>query len=944
MKSGLEFESLELPDDLRALDAELDSIRYEERASFAPELRAELAHEWAQDRPVRHNRFRPLAAAAAVAVLFVGAGVPQARASLVRWIGDALDEAPVVSVTPPTPRAPAIMASPSPVEESIVPDLAPSRSPIVPLERPATRGPVVERDDWPAPTMPELADRPRAQGKIQRAYPLDLQRAGVGGTVGLLLFVDSTGAVEHSTQQTGSGVAELDRAALTVGRSLRFTPSTRRGERIPGWVQFDVIFRPSEEEVDPYALPAIDPVLAPEIDAPLDLALLSEWQGDVSFASPIRREAGELLEAALGADVLDDLGSVEAILAGDPPSGVAPTQWRVDVGRALEAAMVREPDNPAPLLALSRIRLQQGLRTESKILLERGLQRALRVESGVSPTLFAELHHRRGELVKESWIAARRLGRLPSEALTVTDCPQARSSGGAAGGYASVERLIAWNYLCPAALGEAFQERFEEVGNRAEADAAVMMGSFRTAVEAQPEHPGANVQILLALSDEGRWPEVLNGARRFVRASMGHPYGLLLGGIALQRLSRTEEARDQFALALRGLAGPEAESIRDISSLLLDDQRLAYSRTSGDDRREFERAFWAPLDPILATEVNEREIEHLARAAYADLRFGSTAGDAAEVWIRYGRPVAVRTVGERSTLRTEFWDYGNGPDITFSRLGTASGMDLTAEAREYVEDLREVFPHRYGAAARTVFTLPAQVSRFRTSDGTGRELEIHTEVPVLLATGETDTLDVGVFMLDAEGNRVAVAQRKVLAVPAPVTFRTPAAPNVRSVVVEVFNRSTGQAAALREVVSGDDDGQTIEISDIMVVGATGSRGDVARDARWLDPLTLVGPLDADAVGVYFELYHAGPASRWYRVRAEIEDRDSGTVVGVPIRPAGESGFRPTWDRYFADEGATREFFTVALSDVDPGRHLVRVVLDMPDAGRALIASRPLDRR
>ena len=37
------FEDLELPDDLKALEKELSSIRYEERPSFGPELEAELA-------------------------------------------------------------------------------------------------------------------------------------------------------------------------------------------------------------------------------------------------------------------------------------------------------------------------------------------------------------------------------------------------------------------------------------------------------------------------------------------------------------------------------------------------------------------------------------------------------------------------------------------------------------------------------------------------------------------------------------------------------------------------------------------------------------------------------------------------------------------------------------------------------------------------------------
>ena len=49
MTEPFHHEGMELPDDLKALDAELASIRYEERPSFGPELRAELARAHAEE-------------------------------------------------------------------------------------------------------------------------------------------------------------------------------------------------------------------------------------------------------------------------------------------------------------------------------------------------------------------------------------------------------------------------------------------------------------------------------------------------------------------------------------------------------------------------------------------------------------------------------------------------------------------------------------------------------------------------------------------------------------------------------------------------------------------------------------------------------------------------------------------------------------------------------
>ena len=64
---------------------------------------------------------------------------------------------------------------------------------------------------------------------------------------------------------------------------------------------------------------------------------------------------------------------------------------------------------------------------------------------------------------------------------------------------------------------------------------------------------------------------------------------------------------------------------------------------------------------------------------------------------------------------------------------------------------------------------------------------------------------------------------------------------------------------------------------------------LTRSADWVEPLSLVRPVDVDAVGVYFELYDLLPLTSWYRLKVEIVNRESGEVVGVPIRPAGEKG-------------------------------------------------------
>ena len=262
-----------------------------------------------------------------------------------------------------------------PTSPLLPPEAAPSRR-TIPIEPPAAL-PAAVAFGRAAPTLPAMADRTGTEALIRRHYPDELERLGVGGSVRLLLWVDESGAVDKVQMARGSGIPGLDRAALGgIARELRFRPATSRGENVGTWVEFDVVFLAEPPESD--ASLSTDDVLvvrAPDdLDVePFDLALIPEWRGEIDFLVPSQREARELLLGALP-NAEGRFGSIQSILLGEPPAGVAPTQWRAEVSAALEEGMVRAPDNPAPLLSLARIRRKQGLKTEARVLFERGLQ------------------------------------------------------------------------------------------------------------------------------------------------------------------------------------------------------------------------------------------------------------------------------------------------------------------------------------------------------------------------------------------------------------------------------------------------------------------------------------------------------------------------------------------------------------------------------------------
>lgn len=939
MTDRYEFPTGRLPEPLERLDAELSSIRYEERPSFAPELEAELAREWQALQGRSRRPVRELLAAGLAALLLVGMGVPSARAALVRFAEALGVVQPRVEAVPPAgePTPVVLPARQGGLEpEDGLPAGAPPPAPRA-LEAPL--GSHRDRPMGDAETsVPELLDRGWVERVIRRHYPMSLQRAGIGGVVGLLLWVDSAGSVGFVNLGSSSGVPDLDRAALQVAPSLRFEAARRGGRSVGTWVEFDVRFEPAGEGLEPDWLSGLAPLGGPTYRA-------GEVAGTGAPAAPGSLTAEDFLRSALGDEAAwVHLGPAAAILAGDVPPGRGPTEWRGEVSRVLLDAMEGSPDNPAPFLALARLRLRQGLRSEAQILLERGIQHAQRGRDAVPPRILADLHFERGLLSRGNWEVARWRGRVRSNVMNPAACPDAPTWGGGGAGFVPAETLLAWNYLCPEALEVILSRSFESLEADAAVDRALTLTSFRAAVEAYPAHPEANVAMLLGLAEEGRWEDLLRGARRFLAAWEDDGHGLLLEGLALQRLSRSEEAQRAFEAALARLSGSEAAAMWDIAPILLDPEASEYARLPRERQAAWAEAFWRPLDPILATPVNEREVEHLARASFALLRFGSVSSDAGEVVLRYGHPRAIRAVDDGPGVRMELWDFGPGPDLTFRHLAGSPTPVLTPEGRAYLNEVRELVPHRYGSASRPVFALQAQVARFRGNGEGVQDVEVFSQVPVAFATGPSDSVEVSLVLLGAGGSTLSVTRSRVAAEEGGVMIEATARSELRGVVVEMYSPRTGQAAALRCPLDPQRGAAPHAVSDLVLTEvATPPTADVYRGTPWMEPLPADRPVAEHIIGAFLEVYGAAAAGR-YRLRAELEDRTTGEVREVPIQPAQASGFRPTWERRARAGAVTPEYVTVWLGDVQPGRYALRLVVSIPGAGVPLVAEQALDRR
>src|SRR5262245_43605423 len=225
----------ELPPELAALDAELSGIRIEERASFGPELEAELRRASARSQipSALTSARRQLAIAASIALLLGAVAVPPARASLVALIGQLEAVLPSVAV--------AVAPQPAPPPDDIVVELPQEQQQFV---RTASEVGKPEAADPFRPIRivpPRLVDVEAVRGAIDRFYPRRLQEDGVGGIVNVLVYIDSLGSAHQPQVNESSGLADLDQAALSAASALGFRPATRDGRAFGMWVRFDLV-------------------------------------------------------------------------------------------------------------------------------------------------------------------------------------------------------------------------------------------------------------------------------------------------------------------------------------------------------------------------------------------------------------------------------------------------------------------------------------------------------------------------------------------------------------------------------------------------------------------------------------------------------------------------------------------------------------------------------
>jgi GWxTD domain-containing protein len=632
-------------------------------------------------------------------------------------------------------------------------------------------------------------------------------------------------------------------------------------------------------------------------------------------------------------------------------------QHRQRAADLINAALRSAPDESRLYLALGVALYARQSRVDAGRAFDRALERE---KKGVplTPREVALVHYQRGLIAQDQWRDWRSYGELKATGEGQWRC----SSDDAAGreNFTSSTTDFTWlipvNQMCPERFAENMAVYFNPRADMKRDALRDLESEFTAAITTDSTYIDP-VEALLGewvyLRD---WDRARPVAEQLVRHLPQDYRSHLYLGLVYHETGRDSAANLEFGRAARYMPDSVAAVFNDVSDLLRPEQLTALTALDSASQAMAVAALWSSLDPLYLTTVNERRVEHFARLAAAALLFGSTAERvpgwqtfAGRIWVRYGRPKQIWELATPSG-RVVFWDYGRGPDVSFTRGTAFRGYRPTDEAIQYSNALIRVSPQTYDASALfdTTMSLRSQVARMLDASGKPQILA-YAQWPDSLGEGA----DAGLTLLDMSYQPVAQWRGRTADRPGLSAELNGMAAGTYSLTVEVWDHVRARLYRLRDTITTlPIEDSTFVMSDLLLVGDVKSPGgENATSRRELAVTPLYGGIvqHGAPVGVVWEIYHPGgpPEGRVrYRVILEVLDAGRQPVFAGVLRGLGlKGGQRPAsriayeTSRPMANRRAVE--WLELTSDLKPGEYRLVVHLVDENSGREVVRERPL---
>ena len=652
------------------------------------------------------------------------------------------------------------------------------------------------------------------------------------------------------------------------------------------------------------------------------------------------------------------LGALLSARAGEAPKNYPE---RREAQKALERATRLMPNDPVALLEYGLLLKRQSMNTDAKRVLERAWAAAERMGEGLAARDRARLHFELGKVYEAWWEDWHNLVAIPPTAQGLLHCPAATPAGAGEGEIPLISHWMA-AVACPREWAEQ-AERVVPLEDLKSEERARMMEHFRLALEADPGHVEAAIRLLGHLADAGEWGEYERVAERLVAAAPEDARSHLFRGLGLHETGRDEAADSVFRRALALMDPRERAAFEDITLLLPRRLHERYAALDSAGREATARVFFTATDPLFLTGAEERRLEHYARLAWAELKFGvpergvrGWQTEAGQIWVRYGKPwkwyqccyggsgSSGGWMGDND--RYMYWSYGlDGPVFVFRRRLTYRHARLVEPAKELADELAAQSPELYRLrTVTTVHGVPHQVVRFRGRDPEATLVEIHAEPPLdSLGAARGDRLAAGIFLFGPDYQPVwsRLHEVEIGDLPVMLTYRLEVGPGRYRYAVEA--RVTGPdsvprpAARAREMLEVPGfAGAGVALSDLLLADALVPLADApsSRQELRIVPSRTLAFEQGAPVHLYFEVYGLQPDEEGYgsyRAELAVEDSTRRNLVQRLARGArelfrgGAGDQRVSWERTApVRDGVVIDYLTVELPALEAGEYVVRV--------------------
>jgi len=666
--------------------------------------------------------------------------------------------------------------------------------------------------------------------------------------------------------------------------------------------------------------------------------------------------AAQYLAAPPGGDARCGAGLAGFLLGMTSSPAQDAWQDRQQAAELIERALRQFGQEPRLYLALALVLHHRQARTDALRSLDRASERGTSGEVALTPREVAILHYTRGMIQQDFWRDWRSFGQIDQVSVGQWRC--SRDEAPAQDNFSSSSADLAWlipvNQLCSDVFARNMAQYFRSRSamNR---DARVdMEAAFQRAWEADPTLLAAPVALLGEWVYAADWARADSLTRVLRERHPNDPRFRLFRALVLHELGRDSLASLEYVAARAELPDSVARAFDDVRLLLRTNQQQAYDALDTLGQREVRVAFWTSMEPLFLTTWNERRLEHVARVVAAELQFssGTLAADgsdtfAGQTWIRYGRPLHTWEL-QIPAGRVVFWDYGPGPDISFTRGFGFRSYRPSDAAVEVGNVLARTSPQSYAVTALVDSLLPLEAQVVRTLGPAHRpQLLVYGEWPAR-ASAESRA---GLTMLDLTYFPVAQWRGGKPTGPGIAAELNGMAAGAYSLTLEVWDTAQRRLHRLRDTVTTLDTGDGVfVVSDLLLVTEiTPPEGDDITSRRDLPVTPLYGATVAkgERLGIVWETYQVSdslPADgrRRYQVIVEVLDASRKPMLARMLRSVTGDERRGTRIEFESSrpmaEGRTVEWVEVS-GDLPIGSYRLAFTLTDRETGRAVTRER-----